>query len=232
MSTKKKEILETLGDVLSSMAAFAGGSIPSETTVNYDQWVRWVQLSQYDACRRGFWARCLTKVNINIIANQDYVVLPDDFFKRNGIYVLNVNGEDWNSNGNDVNGSKQRLMVLKDSTNGSWICKFIGFTPTENATGELWYFYNPPVPEDLTDELWLDGEMIMFGALKEYFRQSRQAGSQDDARLEYENRFNENLNLEMLPTPQELMGWSNVYQHNGITPMTETHRTTSTRYRR
>jgi len=106
-----------------------------------------------------------------------------------------------------------------------------GTTPTESATGTLWYFYNPPMPVDQDDAIWLDGEMIMYGALKEYFRQSRQAGSQDDARNEYENRFNENLNLEMLPTPQELMGWTSVYQHTGLDPMSEIHKSTATRNR-
>lgn len=228
MATNKSQIFETLGDVLTGMAAFAGGSIPATNTSNYHDWIRWIQLAQYDAARRGFWGRLLTSTSITITAGVDYVSLPDNFFKRNGIYVFKVGDVDWNANGNSDN---QKLIVLKDPTSGDWICKFIGFTPTENATATLWYFFNPPVPEDQTDAIWLDGEMLMFGALKEYFRQSRQPGSQDDARIEYENRFNENLNLEMLPTPQELMSWNNVYQHLGITPQTETSWTAANRTR-
>lgn len=229
MSTIKSEIIQTLGDALTAMSSFAGGSVPGSNTTAYAQWVRWIQLAQFDAARRGFWSRCLAKTNLAITKDVDYVALPGDFFKRNGIYVLNVGEDDWNANNN---GAGQRLMVLKDPTSGAWIVKFIGFTPTESATGTLWYFYNPPVPTNEADLLWLDGEMIMFGALKEYFRQARQPGSQDDARNEYENRFNENLNLEVLPTPQELMGWQSVYEHNKLSPMDEIHRSSVNRRRR
>lgn len=218
MSEIKSQIIENLGDVLTTMAAFAGGSIPATGGTAYLQWVKWIQLAQYDVVKRGFWARCLVKATLTITANIDHVDLPDDFFKRNGIYVLNVGTQDWNSNSNS---DGQKLMVNKNSTTGKWQVTFIGYTPTETTTGDLWYFFNPPIPVDQADVIFFDGEMIMYGALKEYFRQARQPGSQDDARTEYENRLNENLNLEMLPTPQELMGWKSVYQHSGLDPMNE-----------
>lgn len=228
MSTIKSDVIENLGDVLAAMAVFAGGSIPASTTPGYAQWVRWIQLSHYDIAKRGFWSRCLVKASLSIVANQDYATLPADFFKKNGIYVLNVGGEDWNS---PSNASAQRLMVVKNPTTGAWIVKFIGYTPDTSVTADLWYFYNPPVPVELTDKLWFDGEMVMFGALKEYFRQSRQPGSQDDARIEYENRFSESLNLEMLPSPQDLISWTSVYQHKGITPADEVFRSSANRSR-
>lgn len=228
MSTIKSDVIENLGDVLNAMSPYAGGSIPASTTVAYAQWVRWVQLAHYDIAKRAFWTRCLASANLNIVANQDYATLPTDFFKRNGIYVLNVGGEDWASKSN---ASGQVLLPVKNQTTGAWIVKFVGYTPTTSATGVLWYFYNPPIPVELTDKIWFDGETVMFGALKEYFRQSRQPGSQDDARNEYENRFNENLNLEVLPTPQELMGWSSVYDHLGISPQSEIIRSSQNRTR-
>lgn len=229
MSKIKADVFENLGDVLEGMASYAGGSIPADSSASYKQWVRWVQLAQYDIAKRGFWARCLVKAPLTITAGQDYALLPDDFFKRNGIYVLNVKGEDWASN---ANASGQRINVVKDPVNGKWIVQFIGYTPTETINADLWYFYNPPIPVDLPDMIIFDGEMIMFGALKEYFRQSRQPGSQDDARNEYENRFNENLSLEMLPTSQELMSWKSVYQHIGINPQDEVHGSSANRTRR
>lgn len=228
MSQIKSDVIEKLGDALNAMSVYAGGSIPSTGSTQYNQWVRWVQLAQYDIAKRGFWSRCLTKADLTITKDVNYSILPDDFFKRNGIYVLNVNGDDWASN---ANLSGQRITASKDSITGKWIVRFIN-TPTQDAVGELWYFYNPPVPTDQADNLWFDGEMIMFGALKEYFRQSRQPGSQDDARSEYENRFNENLGLEMLPTPQELISWKSIYEHSGINPQSEIHRSSSFNPRR
>jgi len=229
MSSIKSDVFENLGDVLSGMAAYAGGSIPATTSTAYPQWVRWIQLAQYDIAKRGFWSRCLVKADLTITEDVDYVTLPADFFKRNGIYVLNVDGEDWASNSN---ASGQRITCFKDQITGAWTVKFIGYTPTASATGELWYFYNPPVPVEQADVIWFDGEMIMFGALKEYFRQSRQPGSQDDARNEYENRFQENLGLEVIPTPQELMSWQSVYSHVGLNPQNEVHGSNATRIRR
>ena len=230
MSEIKSEVFENLGDIMQGMAAYAGGSVPATNSTQYPQWLTWIQLAIYDIAKRGFWARCLTKATISIVANQDYAVLPNDFFKRNGIYVLNVDGEDWASN---ANVSGQKLMVVKDPTTAKWIVKFIGYTPTTTPTTvDLWYFFNPPVPVDLADLIFFDGETIMFGALKEYFRQARQPGSQDDARTEYENRFNEALNLEMLPTQQELMGWQSVYSHVGLKPADEIHMSSSNRVRR
>ena len=200
------------------MAAFAGGSIPATGSTGYNQWVKWIQLSQYSVAKRGFWARCLTPATVVITANQDYSPLPDDFFKRNGIYVFNVGTQDWNSASNT---DGQKLMVNKHPTTGKWIVKYIGYTPTETTTATMWYFFNPPIPVDQEDIIFFDGEMIMYGALKEYFRQTRQPGSQDDARNEFENRLNDNLSLEMLPTPQELISWKSVYQHTGLSPMDE-----------
>lgn len=221
MAINKSDALETLGDIFLAMSSYAGGSIPGVSSSQYTQWLTWVRLAQQDCARRGFWARLLTSEDVAITKDVDFIVLPDNFFKRNGIYVLNVNGEDWASKANK---SGQKLMVTKRFSDGKWICRFVGYTPTSDATGKLWYFYNPPIPVEETDPIYLDGQMIVFGALKEYFRQARQPGSQDDARNEYENRFNEELSMDMLPTPQEMMEWQSVYKHTGLDPSLEVHR--------
>ena len=208
MVENKRSVLTTLGDVFAYMAPYAGGTIPATDSPQHANWKRWVALGQEDSAKRGFWGRLLDKVSVNIVANQDYIQLPDNFFKRNGIYVLNVGGDDWNAAHNRAG---QRLMVLQHPTTGEWICKLIGFTPTSNDLGELWYFYNPPIPTDEADPLWLDGEMCGFYALKEHFRVARQPGSMDDCRIEYENRYTELLALEVIPTPQEIMSWGSVY---------------------
>lgn len=233
MSVIQADVINTLGDCMTAMAAYAGGSVPASNDSAYANWKRWIALAQLDAAKRGFWARTLTPYTLTITAGENEVNLPADFFKRNGIYVLNVAGVDWNAKNNAL---KQRIMVRREfqgttTKTAVWVARF-SVTPTTTTTGELWYFAAPATPTDEADPLLLDGEMVMFGALKEYFRQARQPGSQDDARNEYENRFIENLNLEMLPTPQELMGWESVYDHLGITPATEFHRSSFNKSRR
>lgn len=198
------------------MARYAGGSVPATTDTKYSDWVRSIQLGQEDAAKRGFWGRLLTKADLTITEDEETAVLPDDFHKRNGIFVLLVDGVDWND---PKNSADQTLHVEMRLSDGKWIVRFTGFTPTADATGTLWYFYNPPVPEDEDDPLYLDGEMIMFYALIEYFRAKKQFGSLDDARLEYNNRFSELIGLEMLPSPHELLSWKpyNTYLNHSRT---------------
>ena len=195
------------------MAPYAGGSIPATNDIEYANWRRWIRLGQQDAANRGFWRRLLIPTTITITKDEDTISLPENFHKINGLYLLEVNGEDWAQPNNKAG---QRLYVYLDPDTATWKCKFLGFTPTETITDAvLWYFYNPPLPVEENDPIYLDGEMIGFYALKEYFRKARQPGSQDDARIEYENRLQELLALEMLPSKQELARWSSYHQHLG-----------------
>jgi hypothetical protein len=147
----------------------------------------------------------LIPTTVTITKDEDTISLPDNFHKVNGLYLLEVNGEDWAQPNNKAG---QRLYVYLDHATATWKCRFLGFTPTETVDdATLWYFYNPPLPVNETDPIYLDGEMIGFYALKEYFRKARQPGSQDDARIEYENRLQELLALEVLPSRQELASW-------------------------
>lgn len=195
------------------MASYAGGSVPSSSSPEYAEWRRWVQLSQQDAANRTFWRRFLIPEDVTITADQDYINLPDKFSKINGLYGLIVSGVDWSEPGNI---DSQHIFVYMDPTTAAWKAKFTGFTPTQTVTAKLWYFYNPPKPVDETDPIYLDGEMIGFGALKEYFRKKGELGSLDDARIEYENRFESLAALEVIPSKQELVQWSDYYTHQGI----------------
>lgn len=211
-----KQMLNTLGDVLSWMAVYAGGSVPSTTDPNYANWVRWIGLGQEDAAKRTFWRRFLIPKVITITADSDTLILPDDFNKINGVYVLNVNGVNWAAPNND---DGQRIWVYMDPVTGTYKLKFIGFTPTETVTDAvLWYYYNPPTPEDEADIMFLDGEMCGFYALKEYFRRNKQMGSMDDARIEYENRFEGATDLEVIPSPQELISMTSYQKYLNQSP--------------
>lgn len=213
MSTDARGVITTLAGVMEFMAPYAGGSIPASNDAEYRNWRRWIQLGQQDAANRGFWRRLLLPTTVTITKDEDSIDLPDNFHKVNGIYMLEVDGVDWNEPNNE---DEQRLYVYMDPDTATWKCKFLGFTPTQTvADATLWYFYNPPLPVEETDPIYLDGEMVGFYALKEYFRKARQPGSQDDARIEYENRLQELLSFEMLPSKQELARWSSYHQHLG-----------------
>ena len=187
------------------MSSFAGGSVPASGDDEYPEWIRWIKLGQQDAANRGFWRRLLTKTTLSITAGAETTNLPDNFYKVNGIYALFVGDTDWSQN-NNTDGVN--MFVETDPTNGAWRVRWLPEAPTSSVTGDLWYFYNPPIISAPEDPVVLDGEMIGFYALKEYFRKLKQLGSLDDARTEYENRLRELLNLEMLPSRQELSSLS------------------------
>lgn len=215
MSVDVQQNISTLGDVLEAMAPYAGGSVPPLSDPEYANWVNWVNQGQEDAANRGFWSRLLTKSTLDITAGEDTVTLPDNFHKRNGIFILSVDGVDWADSANEL---QQKLFVHLNPTTGVWEVMFTGFTPTVDATATLWYFYLPPkmVVED--DILFLDGKMVLFYALSEYYRTSGELGSLDDSRTEYNNRFSEGLNIDQLPAKNELISWQSTYQNKNINP--------------
>lgn len=204
-STNARGVLLTAGNVMSFMSSFAGGSVPASGDDEYPEWIRWIQLGQQDAANRGFWRRLLTKTTLTITAGAETTNLPSNFYKVNGIYALFVGDVDWSQNNNTDGVS---IFVETDPTDGSWRIRWLPEAPTESVTADLWYFYNPPIVAAPEDPIILDGEMVGFYALKEYFRKLKQLGSLDDARTEYENRLKELLNLEMLPSRQELSSFS------------------------
>ena len=206
------QTLADLGSVLSFLARYAGGTVPPSTETQYAEWVSWINEGQEDAPGRGVWGRLLTPYELEISTDEEEVLLPEDFHKRNGIFVLNVNGVDWNTNNNS---DGQKLFIYKNA-DGEWMLRFNGFTPTEDITATLWYFRHPGILEEEESNLTLDGKMVGYYALTEYFRQAGEEGSLDDARAEYNNRFEELLGLEMLPNPQELLSFQSYYSHKNI----------------
>ena len=199
--------IQTLGDVLSFMAPFAGGTVPTEGDDEYDQWIGWVQNKQEEYARRAFWRRCLTREVIELSADATTHLLPDKFNKPNALYMLIVDGVDWNEVGNS---DEQTIFVemintYDDEYFGKWQMRFDNAVVETDATVIMWYFANPPVPNALTDKILLPGDMIGFAALAEYYRQANQEGSQDKAEEDAENRFQEYLALEVIPDKSELL---------------------------
>lgn len=196
--------IRTLGEVMQAMAPFAGGSAPDNTDQEYQDWKNWIINKQEEYARRAFWRRCLTREVIQI--NGETVVLPDRFNRPNALYVLEVDGIDWNDTPNT---DEQTIFVemindIEDEDFGKWQMRF-GTPLTEQKTAILWYFSNPPKPEATTDVLLLPGDMIAYAALAEYFRTTGAEGSQDKAEEDAENRFSEYLSIEVIPAKSELI---------------------------
>lgn len=217
MATNVQQILSTLGDVLQALAGLTVGSVPGTNDTERALWISWINQGQEDAANRGFWSRLLTKTNLSIVINVDTATLPNNFHKRNGIYILSVNDIDWADPANDpVDSEKQKLFVHLNATTGVWEVVFNGFTPTASSAGTLWYFFLPPKLVDDTDKLFLDGKMVLYYALQEYWRREGDMDALADAREEYLNRFDEGLSLDQLPAKNELLSFSDIYHNQHI----------------
>lgn len=202
-------IIDTLGDALEAMAPFAGGSVPADTSTEWDEWVRWIQMKQEEYAKRGFWRACLTREELALVEDDETVLLPERFHKSNGLYMFIVDDVDWNDY---PNSSEQTIFVetVNDATSSDfkrWRARFgTAVTATDEDNGAVvWYFSIPPTPNAVADKLLLPGDMIVYGALSEYFRQANQEGSQDDARNEAENRFQEYLGIDVIPDKSDLL---------------------------
>ena len=189
--------IRTLGEVLSAMAPFAGGSVPDANDQEYLDWVSWVQTKQEEYARRAFWRRCLTREPISL--DGETVVLPDRFNRPNALFMLIVDGVDWNENGNS---DGQQVVVemnndITDQDFGKWQMRFL--IPPENREAIMWYYSNPPKPVAESDVLILPGDMIAYAALGQYFFTTGAEGSQDNADGKAEDRFTEYLSIEVIP---------------------------------
>jgi len=198
--------IRTLGEALSAMAPFAGGSIPGTDDQEYTDWKNWIINKQEGYARRAFWRRCLSRESITLTADSLTHVLPDRFNRPNALFMVIVNKVDWMENPNT---DEQNIFVEmnNDPANlnfGKWQMRFLK-APTIATTAIIWYFANPPKPVLTTDILLLPGDMLAHAALGEYFRTTGAEGSQDKAEEDAENLFGEYLSIEVLPSKNEIL---------------------------
>jgi hypothetical protein len=208
MSENVSQIILTLSDVMNYMAPSAGGSVPSETDEEYSQWRQWIQVKQEEAARRGFWRRLLTRDTLSLTAGSTSILMPPRFHKPNGLYVFEVDGEDWMDPNRIEKANNIFIQMINDPDDANfsrWEAQFIEIEA--DATATIYYFANPPKPVEAADKLLLPGDMIAYGALSEYFRTTNLEGSQDDARNEFENRMTAYLSREVIPPRNELLNF-------------------------
>lgn len=209
MPTLTNAVLSTVTDVFSFIKPNVGGAVPDDDTEEYADWLRWIQVRQEEFARRGFWRRLLKKTTLNLTSGDEEALLPIDFHKPNGIYVFQVGDDDWNE---PLNGFQQTLFTEleldhEDANYGRWKVRF-GEPVSGDGTATLWYFANPPMPTEGDDLVILPGDLLGYAIMSDYFRADGSEGSQDDARNEANNRFNEYMALEVLPNKQELLSWA------------------------
>lgn len=206
------QVISTLGDVMSFMAPNLGGSIPAVDSEEYDAWKLAIQVKYEEAARRGFWRRLLVKDTLSLREGDESITLPTQFQRPNALYILSVAGEDLADPDRVMTEDSQTVFAQQitdpdDEEFGLWQLNFK--TPiAEDEESVIWYWALPPMPTEAVDKLLLPGDMIAFGAMSEIFRSTNLEGSQDDARIEYENRMNNYLALEMIPPRNELLTFS------------------------
>ena len=205
MATEIQSSIRTLGEVLDAMAPFAGRSVLSADSIEYANFVTSIAQKQEEYARRGFWRRCLTRLEISLDSGFT-TVLPERFHKPNGLFMLIVDGVDWN----EVNNTDDQYIFIEmindveDENFGLWQMRFKNEL-LEDKDAVMWYFSNPPKPTTTDDILLLPGDMVAYAALQEYYRTTGSEGSEDNAKELAENRFAEYLGLEVLPDKKDLL---------------------------
>lgn len=200
---------ETVSDIMTLMAPSAGGVVPDEGGEEFLQWLLFIQTKYEEASRRGFWRRLLKKSTLSLTEGDTEVLLPVDFQRANGLYILYVDEVDLCDPDREPDDQGIFAEVVTDHTDEDFGRWKLTFTEPVAATqsAPIWYFCVPPKPTEATDKLLLPGDMIAFGALSEVFRTTNLEGSQDDARAEYENRLNTYLAMEMIPPRNEILSF-------------------------
>ncbi len=204
------QVLGTLGEVLSFIAPSAGGAVPDEDSEEYSQWRLFIQVKQEEAARRGFWRRLLTREDLDLREGDTEVVLPTRFQRANSLYICYVDGVDLGDP--DREPDEQDIFAevindIEDEDFGNWKLTFSSPIAADQVA-PFWYFATPPKPVDIDDKLLLPGDMVAYGAMAEIFRTTNLEGSQDDARVEYENRLNTYLAMEQIPERNKILSFS------------------------
>lgn len=201
--------IDDVEGVMTLMAPSAGGAIPDDNSEEKAQWLLFIQTKYEEASRRGFWRRLLKKSTISLTEGDTEVLLPIDFQRANGLYILYVDEVDLCDPDREPDDQGIFAEVVTDPTDNDFGRWKITFTEPIKATqtAPVWYFCTPPKPVDDTDKILLPGDMVAFGALSEVFRTTNLEGSQDDARNEYENRLSTYLAMEMIPPRNEILRW-------------------------
>jgi hypothetical protein len=213
MAELVNQVISTLSDAMQFIAPNAGGSVPDATSEEYSAWRMAIQTKYEEAARRGFWRRLLVKDDtLTVREGDESVVLPIQFQRANALYIFAMNGEDLADPDRVMDDDSQTIFLQQitdpdDEDFGLWQANF-KYPIEEDLDIILWYFALPPKPVDPTDKFLLPGDMIAYGAMSEIFRTSNLEGSQDDARIEYENRFNTYIGLEVIPPRNELLFFS------------------------
>lgn len=208
--TESAQFISTLGEVLSFVAPSAGGAVPGETTSEYADWVRFVQVKYEEASRRGFWRRLLTKTTLELTEGDTEVLLPIRFQRANSLYICYVDGVDLGDPDripDDQDIFAEMVNDPDDDDFGRWKLTFTEAVSTTQSA-PFYYFATPPKPTVSTDKLLLPGDMIAYGAMSEIFRTTNLEGSQDDARNEFERRLNGYLSMEMIPERNKILSFS------------------------
>lgn len=210
MATEVTQVISTLGEALAFIAPSAGGAVPGDTTSEYADWVRFIQVKYEEASRRGFWRRLLTKTTLSLTAGDTSVLLPIRFQRANSLYICYVDGVDLGDPDripDDQDIFAEMINDPLDANFGRWRLTFsTAVVATQSAP--FYYFATPPKPTATTDKLLLPGDMVAYGAMAEIFRTTNLEGSQDDARAEYENRLQNYLAMEMIPERNKMLSFT------------------------
>lgn len=200
-------VLNDLDSLHANFADFVNESAPPNSSdTRYTSRTRWFNRAREDIAKRWFFKNLLKTDTLEIEAGTPTYTLLEDFEKPNGLYALA------SSDGSIVYTSPYDTRVLvtisRNFTTGRYEVTFTP-TPQEDDSAPYWYFATPPPLVDGTDLVLVDGEAVLYYALKQHFFINGPLDKFAESRDEYENIVEEMSKVFEIPPPGALLGMSN-----------------------
>lgn len=207
---------------------------PSTSDPLYLTRTRYFNRAREDMAKRWFIPSLAVNSTLPITAGLATYTMPNDFTRPNALKILQsldgttVYTDPFNTIAstnnpvpqNGVQSSGTQLQITRDFTTGLYKLTF-NPAPSTTQTLTMIYFGNPAPMVNPTDLALLDGDAILFFALKQYHFSLGNYTDMAEARDEYENRVTEWLESELINPPGALTDMQGTLQAKHATDQTQ-----------
>jgi hypothetical protein len=199
-------VIQTLTDLHQAFADDIDDTVPSptgSTAALYAKRTRWFNRVREDMANRWFWKQLLKKDTLSISPASSIYPFASDFTRTNALYVF-YTSDPISVFTNPYGDPEHTITITRDLTTGLYSVSFL-IAPSQAGIATYYYFATPPPLVNPGDLVLLDGDAVIYGTLVRHHFAEGNFDEMDTAREEYENRVNELLNMQEIPTPGSLL---------------------------
>jgi len=197
--------IATLSDLHLSFSDYLNEETPpASSDPRYGSRTRLFNRGQEDLAKRYFFKSLLKADTLSLRAGVPTYALLSDFEKPNGLRYFAA-GEIVYT---DPFEKEHALTITRNFTTGGWQVTLMP-PPSTDVVANYSYFATPPRLSAPESPLLVDGDAVLYFALKEYFFQNEQMAKWQVAVSEYENRIEELIRANAIEPPGSLQSTLN-----------------------